>query len=112
MENLFETLVYSSVPLLILYFVARIIYNIILKPIYLEKLLRQEGIEGTPFKLLRGDLKEIRRSTMEAWSKPMALNHLIAPRVTPFFYAMMQKYGKQYIYTKHKSYIYYPLKIC
>ncbi|PON41243.1 Cytochrome P450, E-class, group I [Trema orientale] len=91
---LFQTSVASSVLFLILYFVVKVIHNIWWKPIHLEKLLRQQGIKGTPYKLLRGDMEEIRRSTMEAWSKPMSLNHHIVPRVLPFFYDMVQKYGK------------------
>ncbi|PON33253.1 Cytochrome P [Parasponia andersonii] len=95
MKNLFETIVYTSVPLLIQYFVFRVIYNIFLKPIYLEKRLRQQGIKGTHYKFnTRGDIEEVRRSTMEAWSKPMSLNHHIAPRVSLFFNNMFPKYGK------------------
>ncbi|PON33257.1 Cytochrome P450, E-class, group I [Parasponia andersonii] len=93
--HLIKTLFYfSSVLLLIFYFVVIFLYKIWLKPIYLERILRQQGIKGTPYKLFRGDMEEIRRSTMEALSKPMSLNHHIVPRVTPFLYDMVQKYGK------------------
>ena len=35
-----------------------------------------------------------KKYTKEAWSKPMTLEHRIAPRVTPLFHDMVQKYGK------------------
>lgn len=94
--HLSETFVICSLVLSpILYCVFRIIYKIWWRPISLEKLLRRQGIRGTSFKLLRGDTGEMRRSTMEALSKPMPLQtHHIAPRVLPFFYDMVQRYGE------------------
>ncbi|PON41241.1 Cytochrome P450, E-class, group I [Trema orientale] len=92
-KYLFETLVFSSV-LLVLYSLLKVVYNIWWRPLYLEKLLRDQGIRGTSYKLLSGDMGEIRRSILEARSKPMSLNHHIAPRVFPFFHDMMQKYGR------------------
>ena len=90
----FKTLLYfSSALLLILYFVMRILYKLWLKPIHLERILRQQGIRGTPYKLFHGDMGELRRSTVEALSQPMSLNHRVVPRVAPFYYDMVQKYG-------------------
>lgn len=93
-KYLFEIVVLSSV-LLILYAVLRVAYVVWWRPNYLEKVLRRQGIRGTSYKFLRGDMAEIRRSTLEAQSKPMSLNHHIMPRVFPFFYDVMQKYGTQ-----------------
>lgn len=81
--------------LLILCAVIRVVYIIWWRPKSLEKELRQQGIRGTSYKLLHGDMKEMKKSTIEALSKPMTLNHKIAPRVLPFFHEMFQKYGKQ-----------------
>ncbi|KAL7187003.1 hypothetical protein ACSBR1_037135 [Camellia fascicularis] len=92
---IFKALVFSSVPLIMVFYCAlRVVYSIWWRPKTLEKLLKQQGIRGTSYKLLYGDIKEIKRLTQEAWSKPMPLNHQIAPRVFPFFYHMVQKYGK------------------
>ncbi|KAL5559531.1 hypothetical protein UlMin_035742 [Ulmus minor] len=94
MENsLVKTLLLSWV-VLIVYYVLKVVYFIWWKPIYLEKLLRQRGIKGTSYKFLHGDMEEVKRSSMEALSKPMSFNHIIEPRVLPFFYDMVQKYGK------------------
>ncbi|XP_062101692.1 cytochrome P450 CYP72A616-like [Humulus lupulus] len=89
-----ETLVSSSIVGLMVYFVVRILYNVLLKPIYLGNVLKRQGIKGTRYKFLHGDMEEMRSSAIEALSKPMSLNHEIAPRVSPFFYHMLQKYGK------------------
>lgn len=90
--NIFKNLAISS-ALLILCAVIRVVYTIWWRPKSLEKQLRQQGIKGTSYKILHGDMKEIKKSTIQALSKPMTLNHRIAPRVLPFFHEMVQKYG-------------------
>ncbi|KAJ4977233.1 hypothetical protein NE237_002339 [Protea cynaroides] len=65
------------------------------KPKKLERLLKEQGIRITPYNLLMGDLKEIYRQLMGARSKPMNLSHDIIPRVLPFHFQIIQKYGKK-----------------
>ncbi|KZV51847.1 hypothetical protein F511_06890 [Dorcoceras hygrometricum] len=64
------------------------------KPKKLEKYLRRAGVEGNSYKLMYGDMVESKKLTAEAWAKPMPLNHSVAPRVNPFLYQMVQKYGR------------------
>ncbi|KAK4600445.1 hypothetical protein RGQ29_010192 [Quercus rubra] len=92
-DHIFKTLAISS-AIIVLYSVIRVVYNIWWKPKSLGKQLRKQGIRGTSYKLLYGDKKEVAECTKEAWSKPMSLNHQIAPRVSPFFYQMVKNYGK------------------
>ncbi|GLT53466.1 hypothetical protein SLA2020_267340 [Shorea laevis] len=95
MENYILKNLAISFALLILCTVIRVVYVIWWIPKRLEKQLRQQGIRGTSYKLLHGDMKEMKKTTIEALSKPMTvLNHQIAPRVLPFFHEMVQKYGK------------------
>ncbi|RVW44087.1 Cytochrome P450 72A15 [Vitis vinifera] len=91
--SMFSCLLISSLVLL-LYGVLRVSYSIWWKPKWLEKSLRQQGIRGTPYKLVMGDMKEYIRLITEAWSKPMNLNHHIVSRVDPFTQNNMQQYGK------------------
>lgn len=84
----------SSLLLLSLYVVFRVSHSFWLKPKSQEKRLREQGIRGTSYSILNGDMKEFARSSKEAKSRPIALNHQIAPRVLPFFYKMVQIYGK------------------
>ncbi|XP_043688540.1 cytochrome P450 CYP72A219-like isoform X3 [Telopea speciosissima] len=65
------------------------------RPKKLERLLKEQGIEVTPYNLLLGDLKESQRLFKEARSKPMNLSHHIVPRVMPFHLQTIQNYGKK-----------------
>ncbi|XP_059455349.1 cytochrome P450 CYP72A616-like [Corylus avellana] len=94
MEDYIFKLVAISSALLLLYPVIRVVHVIWWRPKRLEKQLRQQGIRGTSYKLLHGDIREIKKCTGEAWSKPMTLDHQISPRALPFFHQMLQKYGK------------------
>ncbi|OVA08360.1 Cytochrome P450 [Macleaya cordata] len=91
----FMTVVFMTVPSFVLLCCAvRVFYTIWWKPKNLEKLLKQQGIKGTPYKILHGDRNDYVRSMQEASSKPMNLTHCIAPRVAPFTLEILQTYGK------------------
>ncbi|KAF5726095.1 cytochrome P450 72A15-like isoform X2 [Tripterygium wilfordii] len=79
---------------LLLYGVVRISYSIWWKPKWLERQLKQQGIRGTPYKLLVGDIPELVKQMKAAWSKPISLHHNIVPRISPFSLNNVQKYGK------------------
>lgn len=78
---------------LVLYCVLRAFYSIWWKPKRLEKYLKLQGINGTPYKLLFGDMKAFVKLITEAWSKPASLSHQIVSRVDPFTHSLVQKYG-------------------
>nr|WET52748.1 cytochrome P450 72A931 [Callicarpa americana] len=62
-------------------------------PKRLEKALGKQGLKGNSYKLIYGDLKEISKMTEEAKSKPINLDDDIKPRVLPFIFKSVQKYG-------------------
>ena len=65
-----------------------------LRPKKLERLLREQGLQGTPYRLLVGDLKDIVKMQKEAKSKPMNISDDdLVPRVQPFFQQNVNKYG-------------------
>ncbi|KAK9059920.1 hypothetical protein SSX86_020624 [Deinandra increscens subsp. villosa] len=64
------------------------------KPKKMERFLRDQGLKGTPYRFMYGDLKEMMQTMIEARSKPMNLNHDIAPRVSPFFHKTLNSLGK------------------
>ncbi|KAK9059917.1 hypothetical protein SSX86_020621 [Deinandra increscens subsp. villosa] len=64
------------------------------KPKKIEKFLRDQGLEGTPYRFMHGDLKEMVQMMIEAKSKPMNLTHDIVPRVSPFFHKSLATLGK------------------
>ncbi|RDX71479.1 11-oxo-beta-amyrin 30-oxidase, partial [Mucuna pruriens] len=65
-----------------------------LKPKRLERLLRNQGLQGNPYKFFYGDLKEITKLEKEARSKPMNLNHHILSYVFPYLHQTVNKLGK------------------
>ncbi|KAL3509070.1 hypothetical protein ACH5RR_028471 [Cinchona calisaya] len=71
-----------------------------LKPKRLEKLLREQGFNGNPYRLVFGDLKDIRAFLKEAHSKPINLSDDVVPRIIPQFHNVIKKYGR-------KTYIWY-----
>lgn len=56
--------------------------------------MRQQGVRGTSYKLLYGDMADMNKLIADSWSKPMALNHAIAYRVNPFVFNMVQTHGR------------------
>jgi hypothetical protein len=65
------------------------------RPRRLERTLRAQGIGGTPYRFLVGDLKDFGRLNDEAWSRPLPLGcHDIVPRVIPFLYNNVRDHGK------------------
>ncbi|GFP96885.1 cytochrome p450 cyp72a219 [Phtheirospermum japonicum] len=64
-----------------------------IRPKRLEKILRKQGLKGSPYKLVYGDLKELREMNEEAKSKPINLDDDIQPRVHAFITKTLEKYG-------------------
>ncbi|KAK2975979.1 hypothetical protein RJ640_013010, partial [Escallonia rubra] len=94
MEQTMSHYVVISSFILSLYCIARVSYTIWWKPKRLERHLKQQGIRGTPYKLLFGDMKDLVKQITEAWSSPLDISHHIVSRVDPFTNNVFQKYGK------------------
>lgn len=66
-------------------------------PKKLEKCLREQGLRGTPYKFMFGDMKESVKMDEEARSKPMNLTNDIVPRVLPFYRKAIKEHGMFYL---------------
>ncbi|KAF8110479.1 hypothetical protein N665_0083s0042 [Sinapis alba] len=66
------------------------------KPKMLESYLRSQGLPGSPYTPLVGDLKRTFSMAMEARSKPIKVTDDISTRVVPFPYEMLKTHGKTY----------------
>ncbi|XP_074319223.1 cytochrome P450 CYP72A219-like [Silene latifolia] len=67
-------------------------------PKRLERILREQGFQGNPYKLLYGDSKDKARMTAEARSKPMSdLSNDHLPRTQPFYHHTVKNHGKRCI---------------
>ncbi|KAL2931747.1 hypothetical protein RDABS01_037157 [Bienertia sinuspersici] len=65
-----------------------------LKPKRLERLLKQQGLTGTPYKLFFGDIKEFTSMRSQALENPMtAFCHDYFPRVEPFRHHLATNFG-------------------
>ncbi|KAF3656872.1 hypothetical protein FXO38_13944 [Capsicum annuum] len=62
-------------------------------PKKLEKYLIENGLKGNPYKLLYGDFKELKKSVIEAQSKPINFSDDIAQKLIPFFLNAINKNG-------------------
>ncbi|KAJ4780787.1 Cytochrome P450 [Rhynchospora pubera] len=65
-----------------------------LKPRRFEQAMRKQGLCGTVYRSLAGDLKEIIRLNKEARATPMQFSHDIAPRISHFQYRTIKQFGK------------------
>ncbi|KAJ4771281.1 Cytochrome P450 [Rhynchospora pubera] len=66
-----------------------------LRPRRLNQALRKQGLCGTVYRPIVGDLKENARLNKEAYSKPMQLSHDITARVAPLLHNSLKEYGKK-----------------
>ncbi|KAG2406450.1 hypothetical protein LR48_Vigan03g270400 [Vigna angularis] len=65
-----------------------------LRPKRLERLMRDQGLQGNPYRLFNGDLKQMMKMQKEVTSKTMKLSHDIAPRVFSYHLQSVIKHGK------------------
>ncbi|XP_057451001.1 cytochrome P450 72A68-like [Lotus japonicus] len=65
-----------------------------LRPKKLERLLREQGLKGNPYKFLVGDMNDFLNMQKEAQSKPMGLSDDIVSHVSPYFEHSVNKHGK------------------
>ncbi|KAF3528204.1 hypothetical protein DY000_02043049 [Brassica cretica] len=80
----------------VLWWIWRTLNWVWFKPKMLEKYLRKQGMVGTPYTLLVGDVKREYSMSMEARSKPIKLTDDIVPRVLPFPSHTLKAYGRTF----------------
>ncbi|KAI8571261.1 hypothetical protein RHMOL_Rhmol01G0105600 [Rhododendron molle] len=66
-----------------------------LRPRRLERRLREQGLSGTSYKLLFGDLKDSSNMTERAKSSPIPFSQDILPRVVPFLHNSVDTYDDE-----------------
>ncbi|KAL1337730.1 hypothetical protein HN51_032422 [Arachis hypogaea] len=79
---------------LVLYGVIKLVHEMWWKPRRMEKMLRQQGIRGSSYRVINGDISVMNKCDRVAASKAITLNHQIVPRVFPFYHNMIQQYGE------------------
>ncbi|KAG6473058.1 hypothetical protein ZIOFF_066965 [Zingiber officinale] len=71
------------------------------EPRRLDRALRSQGLKGSSYRPISGDLKDFVRLTEEARGKPMPFSHAIFPRVSPFLKRAADAHGKENKVTFH-----------
>ncbi|XP_011091086.1 cytochrome P450 CYP72A219-like [Sesamum indicum] len=66
-----------------------------IQPRRMEKLLRKQGLKGNSYRFLFGDARETAVMYNESYSKPIAINEDLGPRVMPFIYKTLRTYGER-----------------
>ncbi|KAL9322139.1 hypothetical protein ACSQ67_010192 [Phaseolus vulgaris] len=84
----------TLIVILLLIWAWKILNWLWFNPKRLEKLLREQGFQGNPYKLLVGDSKEFLKMRKEALSKPMDLSDDIVPRVSSYINHSVKSHGK------------------
>uniref|UniRef100_A0ACD6ARN9 Uncharacterized protein n=3 Tax=Avena sativa TaxID=4498 RepID=A0ACD6ARN9_AVESA len=89
------TMFYGVLSLLLLCLVWWLLELLWWKPRRLERVLRAQGLTGTSYHFLTGDLKVEKQLKKEALSRPLPLRcHDIVLRILPFHYQNVQAHGK------------------
>ncbi|XP_042477325.1 cytochrome P450 72A397-like [Macadamia integrifolia] len=80
---------------LILWCVWKLLDFFWLQPKKLERLLREQGYDLTPYKFPFGNMFDYAKMQMESESKPIKITHAIAERVAPWNLQIIRTYGKK-----------------
>ncbi|KAF8675968.1 hypothetical protein HU200_047469 [Digitaria exilis] len=86
----------GAAAVLLLWWAAQVLDWAWLAPRRMERALRAQGLKGTRYRFLWGDLKEERRLAVEALSRPVPMGrpHDILPRVSPLLHRAVEERGK------------------
>ncbi|RRT70935.1 hypothetical protein B296_00023917 [Ensete ventricosum] len=84
----------SGVAGLLLVVAVWVFYFVWWTPRQLERALRAQGLDGTPYRFPHGDRELSARLDREVHAKPMTFSHSIIPRVAPFTHRTVSQYGK------------------
>ncbi|RZR76526.1 hypothetical protein BHM03_00001361 [Ensete ventricosum] len=84
----------SGVAGLLLVVAVWVFYFVWWTPRQLERSLRAQGLDGTPYRFPHGDRELSARLDREVHAKPMTFSHSIIPRVAPFTHRTVSQYGK------------------
>ncbi|CAL9117046.1 unnamed protein product, partial [Musa acuminata var. zebrina] len=71
-----------------------VVYFVWWTPRRLERALRSQGLDGTPYRFPHGDREQSARLDREVNAKPMPFSHSIIPRVAPCTHRTVSQYGK------------------
>ena len=96
----------AALMVVLAFFLIMVVNWVWLTPKKLESYLRRQGLPGTPYTPLVGDVKSNVNMLMEARSKPITLTDDITPRLLPLALKMFNSHG-----TVSISFLFYSLEL-
>lgn len=84
---------------LIIYWFYKLLDWAWLKPKRYERILRAQGFQGNPYRLLTGDQHDSGKIIKEALSKPIGFDDDLSKRLIPHIRKTVETYGMLYIYS-------------
>lgn len=66
-------------------------------PIYIQHVMRSQGIRGPSYKFLHGSTIEITSMQEESFRRPMELTHNLFPRILPHIFSWKNLYGLNFL---------------
>lgn len=94
MEISYNIIITTICVVILLFYTWKVLNWAWFRPKKFEKYLRKSGLNGNPYKLLYGDLKELTNKLNEAKSKPISFSGDVPQRLIPFFCDSINKNGK------------------
>ncbi|CAH8391235.1 unnamed protein product [Eruca vesicaria subsp. sativa] len=88
-----------AIAIAVLWWIWRTLEWVWFKPKMIESCLRRQGLPGTSYTPLVGDVKREVSMLMEARSKPLKLTDDIVPRVLPLPFHMLKTHGRTSFFT-------------
>ncbi|KAL0406687.1 UNVERIFIED_CONTAM: cytochrome [Sesamum latifolium] len=65
------------------------------RPKKLEKLLRKQGLNGNPYRLLLGDMQDFGKAMKTEQPKTLKLSDHLPPHILPYYHDIIDKYGRR-----------------
>ena len=96
----------AALMVVLAFFLIRVVNWVWLTPKKLGSYLRRQGLPGTPYMPLVGDVKRNVNMLMEARSRPITLTDDITPRLLPLALKMFNSHG-----TVSISFLFYSLEL-
>ncbi|KAK3042447.1 hypothetical protein RJ639_000171 [Escallonia herrerae] len=95
MEVVFKSVAVACAVVLVI-LACRLLNWAWLRPRRLEKFLRKQGLKGSSYRLVFGDIKDMVKTIKEAKSNPISLSDGNLSRAVPFVHQSIKKYGKNF----------------
>ncbi|XP_021619713.1 cytochrome P450 CYP749A22 isoform X2 [Manihot esculenta] len=96
METLMNYLL-GCLCLFLLLILGKFLYTEWWTPIFIQSLMRSQGIKGPSYRFLHGNTKEITNMRNETMKNPMELSHHVLPRIQPHIYSWIKLYGMNFL---------------